>query len=263
MNNSSASNFPDNLTSLTMVVAPASDHAEGIDLKSLVRFLSERTGLEINLVYCKDYNETIAALQDGRAQLGWMGAYAYMEATREGKIESFAVGVPKGKNSPNYQSVFIANGNSEIQSLQDVKNKRIAISDRHSTSGFVVPKRELAEIGINLENEGEFKEIIYVHDHDEAIRCVAKGRADVAAVSSVNLGENVSNGVIKEGDFRIIHRSGDIPGGPLVYLKSLPSHTKDSLQRLVLEAHKFIDVGGYGGAMERYLDPLESRLKFL
>ncbi len=48
-----------------------------------------------------------------------------------------------------------------------------------------------------------------------------------------------------------------------MYLKILPSHIKDSLQRLVLEAHKFIDVGGYGGAMERYLDPLESRLKFL
>ena len=248
---------------LTLVVAPASDHAEGLDLRGLVRFLTERSGIPINLIYCKDYEEAITALKSGRAEIGWLGPFAYLEAARESKIEALAVGVPKGKGSPNYQSLFIARSESPIRSLAEVKNKRIAVSDRYSTSGYIVPKQELAEVGINLDNDNEFQEIVRVSNHDEAIRAVIEGQADVAAVSSVNLEENVRKGHASPDRFRVIHRSQNIPGAPLVYAKSLDAATKDLLKDLVLQAHQFVDVGGYGGAMERYLDPSESRRQLL
>ena len=90
-----------------MIVAPASDHPGGLDLENLVRFLSDRSEIDIKLVHGIDYKEAIAALRDGTAELGWLGPYAYLEAAREELIESFAVGLPRDKNTPNYQSVFI------------------------------------------------------------------------------------------------------------------------------------------------------------
>ena len=248
---------------LTMVVAPASDHAEGLDLRGLVRFVADRTGIPIDLVHCRDYAEAIASLREGTAELGWLGPFAYMEAAREGAIRPLAVGVPKGKDSPGYRSVFITRSESPMRSLDDVKNTRIALSDRHSTSGYMVPKRELADAGINLENEGAFAQIVRVANHDEAIRAVLDGSADVAAVSSVNLDEHLRAGSAVAGRLRIIHASPDIPGAPLVYSERLDAETRDLIKRWVLEAHRHIDVGGYGGAMERYLDPDEARGKFL
>ena len=97
---------------LTLVVAPASDHAEGLDLRSLARHLAERSGIAIDLVYCKSYEEAIAALTHGTAEIGWLGPFAYLEATRDGHVEALAVGVPKGKTSPNYRSVFVTRSES-------------------------------------------------------------------------------------------------------------------------------------------------------
>ena len=251
------------VTYLRMIVAPAADREEGIDLDGLVRFLGERSGIAIDLVYAGDYQEAISALRDGTAQLGWLGPYAYTELAREGNVEPFAVGVRKGKVSPNYRSVFIARADSGIDSLESVKGRRIAISDRHSTSGYMVPKRELAEAGINLENENEFAGIVRVRDHDAAIRCIAEGRADVAAVSSINLEQSIAAGIVNPDQLRTVHASQDIPGAPLVYRKDLPADVKERLKGLVLEAHEHIDVGGYGGAMERYVDPAEGRKKLL
>lgn len=248
---------------LTLAIAPGSDHAEGLDLVGLADYLAERAGIEIRVVHCRDYGEAITALRDGTAQLGWLGAFAYIEAAREVDIESFAVGVLKGKESPNYQSLFIARADGPVHTLADVKNKRIAIGDVHSTSGYMVPRRQLLEAGINLENDNEFREIVRVQTHDEAIRLVAEGRVDAAPVSSVNFEENLAKGALDADAIRIVRRSQDIPGAPLVYLASLPGDLKALLKRLVLEAHEHIEVGGYGGAMERYLDPAEGRRKLL
>ena len=248
---------------LTLVVAPASDHAEGLDLRSLARHLAERSGIAIDLVYCKSYEEAIAALTHGTAEIGWLGPFAYLEATRDGHVEALAVGVPKGKTSPNYRSVFVTRSESPIHALEDVKAKRLAVSGRHSTSGFMVPRRELADVGINLDNPGEFADVVRVANHDEALRAVLDGRADVAALSSVNLEQAEREGAVAPGVLRVIHRSQDIPGAPLVCSRSLDEATREMLKDLILHAHEFIDVGGYGGAMERYLDPEEGRRQLL
>ena len=245
-----------------MIVAPASDHPGGLDLENLVRFLSDRSEIDIKLVHGIDYKEAIAALRDGTAELGWLGPYAYLEAAREELIESFAVGLPRDKNTPNYQSVFITRPASSIETLDQAKNKRIAISDPHSTSGYILPKKELLNVGIHLGNEAEFEKILHVSNHDEAIRAVLDGRADIAPVSSVNLEENIAQGLDPKA-FRVVHRSQDIPGAPLVYLKSLAPEVKSLIKELVLKAHEFIDVGGYGGAMERYIDPSEGHRRYL
>jgi phosphonate ABC transporter permease subunit PhnE len=244
---------------MTFVVAPASDHASGLNLEGLVDYINKNSDFKINLVFCKDYDEAMEALIQGEAQIGWLGPYAYLEASRSGSIEQFAIGLPKGEKNPNYNSVIIVRKDSKITSLEKIKNARIVIGNRHSTSGYAVPKQDLAEEGINLDNKNEFKEVIRANTHDDAICDIIEGRADVAPVSSVNLKENIRTGNLDLDQIRIIHRSKDIPGAPLVYQKSLPNGVKKHIQGLVLNAHEKIEVGGYGGLMERYVTPEKGR----
>ena len=249
---------------ITFVVAPGSDHSGGLDLKGLVTYLSEQTGVSISFRRCKDYSEAMSALADGSAQIGWLGSFAYGELQEQHKkVDAFAVGVPKGKSVPNYYSAFIVRPDSEIRMLTDVRNTSIAIGDMHSTSGYDVPKRELLDVGIDIENESAFKSVISVKNHDDGILAVLDGCVDVAPVSSVNLMEMVTSGKINSDSFRIIHQSPDIPGAPLVYARDLDEEFKQKLKELVLGAHKNIDVGGYGGLMERYVDPVDSHRKYL
>ena len=244
---------------MTFVVAPASDHASGLNLEGLVDYINKNSDFKINLIFCNDYDEAMNALIQGKAQIGWLGPYAYLEASRSGMIEQFAIGLPKGEKTPNYHSVFIVRQDSTITCLEKIKNARIAIGNRHSTSGYAVPKQELAEVGINLDNENEFKEVIRAKTHDDAIRDIIGGRVDIAPVSSVNLEENIRTGNLDLTQIRIIHRSKDIPGAPLVFQTSLPKKLKNHIQVLVLNAHAKIEVGGYGGLMERYVSPEKGR----
>ena len=135
---------------LVFVVAPASADTEGLDLHSLVNFLSEQTGIPITLKPCQTYGEAMYALRDGEAQLGWLGPAAYVEAAQGNEIEPLAVGLRKNKTSPNYQSLFLAHSGGPVRSLEDIRGRRLAISDPHSTSGYQIPRMELAEIGIRL-----------------------------------------------------------------------------------------------------------------
>ena len=256
--------MPGNTNQLRLVVAPASDHAEGIDLIGLIEYIEDRSGISIDIKLCSSYKEAIDKLSGGAAELGWLGPYAYMDAVREGApIEAFAVGVPLGQNSPTYHSVFIASANGPIQTLDDAKGCRIAVSDPHSTSGYLVPRSILYSYGINLDNNDGLGTLVNAHDHDAAIRCVIEGKADLAAVSSINLNENIARELIRPNDIRIIHRSHEIPAAPLVYSRNLSNQLKEEIKTLVLEAHKHIRVGGYGGLLEKYIDPLEGRDLYL
>jgi len=252
------------LKNLIMAVAPASDHLGGQDFKSLVNYLSEHIGVTIELHQCKNYKEAMTSLVEGTAQIGWLGSYAYKELIETGSpIEGFAVGVSKGKQAPNYQSLFIVRAESQIKSLPDVRNSTIALSDTHSSSGYDMPRREMAEIGIDIDNEGAFESIVRVNNHDDAIRAVIDGQVDVAPVSSVNFDEMIANGLVDPSSVRIIHRSPDILGAPLVYSQALEIGLRQQIKSLVLDAHNHIDVSGYGGLMERYVDPADSQRKHL
>ena len=248
---------------LRMVIAPASDYERSLDFRGLVEFMNEQGNFTIQIEHCSDYAEAINALENGSAQIGWLGSYAYLEMEEKGIVEPFGIGIREGENSPNYQSVFIARANDNISCLTDIKKRRLAISDTHSTSGYAVPRRELAEIGIHLENAHEFASLITTHNHDEAISHVICGKADVAAVSSINLDENIASGTLDRKDIKIIHISPDIPGAPLVFSTTLPQGTRDWIKSTVLNAHKSIQVGGYGGRLQKYVDPAESRMQFL
>jgi phosphonate transport system permease protein len=251
--------------SLLMAIAPASDSSESLDFEKLVSHIESKLRKKIRIKQCKDYKEAIEMLSIGVAQLGWLGGLpSNQEIEIQNRlVEEFAVGVPKGRNVPFYRSQFIVHASSEIQVLEDVRNKKIALGDNFSTSGYVVPSRELSEVGIDIENENSFHSIKKVSNHDEAIFEVINGGVDVAPVSSINLDLMIENERISQKDFKIIHQSPNIAGAPLVYLSNLDPSLKEEIKAIVLDAHNHIDVSGYGGHLDRYVDPIDSHREYI
>ena len=251
------------LTEWKMAIAPASNHTDGIDFKELLRYLKSSMGIHIELIHCKDYGEAVQLLQDGVAQIGWLGHYAYLISSREGQVIPLALSVTKDDKSSSYRSLFITQSDSHLKSLVDVKNHRIAVGDSLSTSGYLIPKKELLAVGIRLDNATEFASIMRVKNHDEAISMVRAGSVDVAPVSSVNFQENIDEGIISPDEFCILHQSEDIPGAPLVCSHTLDAKQRDQLRDHLLQAHKHVQLRGYGGKLKYFTDPVESHRKYL
>ena len=97
-----------NLKKLTFVVAPASDEAESLDFKKLVKHLEKKLETSINLKYSNSYKDALLSIKNGSAQLGWLGSYAYMKLDQQNTdIEPFAVGILKGRITSNYHSYLL------------------------------------------------------------------------------------------------------------------------------------------------------------
>ena len=54
---------------ITFVVAPASDHASGLNLQGLVDLINKNSEFKIRIVFCKDYAEAMDALIKGKAKI--------------------------------------------------------------------------------------------------------------------------------------------------------------------------------------------------
>jgi phosphonate transport system permease protein len=252
-------------TTLQFAIAPATDNSESLDFEKLVFHIESKLKLKIYIKQCKEYKEALDMLSNREAQIGWLGGAPSNQEVeiQNNLLEEFAVGVPKGKSVPFYRSQFIVHSLSEIHTLEDSRNKKIALGDNFSTSGYIVPRKELSEVGIDIENENSFDSIKRVSNHDEAILSVINGEVDIAPVSSVNLESLLANKRITQKDFRVVHQSPNIAGAPLVYLSELEPSLKQKIKAIVLDAHNHIDVSGYGGHLNRYVDPVDSHREYI
>ena len=125
-----------NLKKLTFVVAPASDEAESLDFKKLVKHLQEKLETSINLKYSSSYKEALLSITDGSATLGWLGSYAYMKLEQQNlDIEPFAVGILKGRKTSNYHSLFIVSSKSKIKKIEDLQGKSLILQVQNHRPG--------------------------------------------------------------------------------------------------------------------------------
>ena len=145
--------------------------------KPLKEYLERQLGKKIELIVTTDYSSMIEAMRFGRLDLAYFGPMSYVLAKTKSDIEPFAALVTDGK--PTYRSVIIANANSGISRIADIKGKKVAYGDKASTSSHLMPKTELADKGVKV---GDYSEH-FVGTHDAVAVNVANGNADAGGLS--------------------------------------------------------------------------------
>lgn len=89
----------------------------------------------------------------------------------------------------------------DIKSLQDVKGKHLSAVDPKSLGGFQMVLRELADQGIDSED----LQISFAGIHDDVVKTVLRGDADVGTVRTGILESMDQSGQIDVEDFHIIN----------------------------------------------------------
>ena len=127
-----------------------------------------------------------------------------------------------------------------------------------STSGDLIPQVELSKINLSIKNKMHFKNVFYAGSHDACLLAVLNSQSDVCGMSSRNFEARLEDGTFKKEDVRIIHKSDRVPPPPLAYSKMIPKEDRDKIKKAVLEAHKYGEIGGYGGKMSHYMEVKDS-----
>ena len=243
---------------LNMVFVPASEKGDDQDYVNLIKIIGELTGIEITPIRVTDYNAAVEAVRANRAQIAWYGGKTYIQAVEIANVEAFAAGVRKGDTDASYFAYFVVPTDSDLQTLADVKGKRLALNSIGSTSGDLIPQVELMKAGLSIKNKNDFKRVYYAGSHDACMMAALNKHVDVCGMSSRNFDARIADGTISLEQIRIIHRSSPVPPPPLAYSKSLPLEIRNKIKLATLDAHNYGKIGGYGGEMSHYIEVTDS-----
>jgi phosphonate transport system substrate-binding protein len=243
---------------LNMVFVPASEKGDDQDYVNLIKIIGELTGIEITPIRVTDYNAAVEAVRANRAQIAWYGGKTYIQAVEIANVEAFAAGVRKGDTDASYFAYFVVPADSDLQTLADVKGKRLALNSIGSTSGDLIPQVELMKAGLSIKNKSDFKRVYYAGSHDACMMAALNKHVDVCGMSSRNFDARIADGTISLDQIRIIHRSSPVPPPPLAYSKSLPLEIRNKIKLATLDAHNYGKIGGYGGEMSHYIEVTDS-----
>ncbi len=177
----------------------------------LTQYLSEEIGTDVSLYIAPDYDDLVAAMQDGRVDFGHFSPNIYTVAKRAMPDLHYLATIQRdrgGQVSASYRSLIITHADSRHESLSDLEDGLFAFTDPDSTSGYVFPMAVLRRRGI--EPEDYFRRVLYLKKHDKVLEAVALQRIDAGAVSSLIYGTDPA-ALSDDNPFRILAESAPIP----------------------------------------------------
>lgn len=147
----------------------------------LLRVIADRVQRRALLAQRKTYAEINEMVERREVDVAFVCSAPYVVGRAKFSMETFIVPVTHGQKV--YHSYILTHRDSPLNSFDALKGKLFAFTDPHSNTGCLVPKYMLAQRGETPQSF--FAEFYYAYSHDNAIRAVAEGMADGAAVDSL------------------------------------------------------------------------------
>lgn len=193
-------------------------------------YLEEKLNRPVELIQKRTYLEVNDLIEHGEVDVAFVCTSAYIQGHDTFGMELLAA--PQVNNKTIYNSYLIVPAESKAQSMSDLRGKVFAFTDPISLSGRVYPTYLVQKLGFTPEEF--FGRTFYTYSHDEAIRAVASGVADGAAVDSLVYEYAVARDPSLAEKVKVIHRSPDFGIPPVVVSPFTRPQVKADLQTLLL-----------------------------
>jgi phosphonate transport system substrate-binding protein len=172
-----------------------------IDQKAPLRdYLSKALGETVKLIIPTNYNATVEALGNGSLDFAYLGALTYVKAhDRYGVLPLVQRSIDK-----QFHSVFVTQAGSSIKTLADTKGKSFAFGDINSTSGHLIPYREMKKAGVDADKDLKTR---YTGSHPATLKAVETGASDAGALDETVYKSMTADGSVNASKVRVFHTS--------------------------------------------------------
>lgn len=173
-------------------------------------------------------------VREGNVTLAMVCTNPYVEGQEDFGMQALVV--PEVNGEAVYYSYLIVPQDSPATGLADLRGKTFAFTDPLSNSGRLVIVYQLALL--NETSESFFARYIFTYSHEHAIKAVADGLVDGAAVDSLIYDYLSAIEPERVANTKIIARYGPFGANPVVIPPGLDSDTAARLQELLLQMHQ-------------------------
>jgi phosphate/phosphite/phosphonate ABC transporter binding protein len=203
----------------------------GLRLAELVEWIARRSKRSIKPACARSYEELARLCHEGKVHAAWLPPIVFLHLERQ-KLVVPLLSNERG-NSVGFHSVLIVRADSKIRTVEQVKGTRAAWVDPWSAAGYVLPRIELAEHGIEPRSDFSFQR--FKGSHEAAIRSVLDGQFDVTATFAHT---GPSGGILRGGwsdmdksadAFRVVTTFSEIPADVIAASTTLPAEEQQAL----------------------------------
>jgi len=128
--------------------------------------------------------------------------------------------------------IIVPSDRTSINSLQDLKGKRVGFANFQSHSGFKLPVVTLWEAGMLYERDYQFT---YTGGQSGSVRDVKMKRCDAAGVANDVLKRDLAKGTLLPSDYRTIYTSGTLPPACFGHVNTLKPELAAKIREAFLE----------------------------
>ena len=147
----------------------------------LLDYLERKLNRPVELVQRRTYAEVNDLVKTGFVDVAFVCTSAYVDGQRDFNMQLLVA--PEVNGETVYYSVLIVPAASAARSMADLRGQIFAFTDPMSNTGHNFPKYLIKQLGETAESF--FSRTFFTYSHDDAIRAVASGLADGAAVDSL------------------------------------------------------------------------------
>jgi phosphonate transport system substrate-binding protein len=141
------------------------------------RYLSARLARPVVFVQRGSYREIVDLLLGDGVEAAWLCGHPFVLYEQRLAL----VGVPRYQGAPLYRShLIVPVQDASTARIADLRDRVFAYSDPLSNSGYLVPRAELLQGGVNPQRF--FKRSFFTFSHRKVVEAVRAGLADAGAV---------------------------------------------------------------------------------
>jgi phosphonate transport system substrate-binding protein len=211
---------------LTLAVLPFLAATELVErFTPLTTYLSERLDTEVILEISADYQEHIEKIGHDLVEIAFLGPAPYVEMV-ELHGEKPILARLETDGTPTFQGVIIVHRDAPFTGLNDLKGRRFAFGDPHSTMSHIVPRHMLLQEAIDLDDLADFA---FISNHHNVVLGVLMGAFDAGAVKDDVFVE------YREKGLRVLAETPRISELLFVTSNTLPPEKVSALRRYLFE----------------------------
>lgn len=217
---------------IVMSFVPSGDTQEIIASgDQLAQMISERTGLTIQANVGTDFAAVREAMGAGQAHIGWLNTFNYVLAAEKFNVDVGLVTERFGATT--YAGQINVRADSGIATLEDLRGKVMCWVDPNSTSGYIIPRIELAAEGIDP--DADFARTVEAGSHNNVIVQVYNGECDAGATYADARSSVAEDYPDVNEQVVVLYTTSNIPNDSVAFIEEFPEDLREQIVNALLE----------------------------
>lgn len=145
-------------------------------LAAFATWIGGRAKVELSIKFVESYEALAECLRKKTVDFAWLPPIVFVLLEKQAVVEPLVSNHRGGQAA--FQAVLVVHADSRIHTLDGLRGTRAAWIDPFSATGYVLPRVQLAALGIDPRRA--FASQRFYGSHDAALSAIVAGEADVA-----------------------------------------------------------------------------------